>query len=78
MLSEALSRLEKAMDNLSEDSRELIVAVKIEGRTYDEIAQALGKSPDAVRRIGIPMAWSNRIPGSASYRGPGSGRQEVL
>jgi len=49
MLSEDLARLEKAMDLLPEDSRELIVAVKIEGRTYDEIGQALGKSPDAVR-----------------------------
>ena len=49
MLSEDLARLEKAMDRLPEESRELIVAVKIEGRTYDEIAQAQGKSPDAVR-----------------------------
>src|SRR5438105_2825348 len=49
ILSEDLARLEKAMDQLPEDSRELVVAVKIEGRTYDEIAQALGKSPDAVR-----------------------------
>jgi RNA polymerase sigma-70 factor, ECF subfamily len=49
ILSEDLARLEKAMDQLPEESRELIVAVKIEGRTYDEIAQDLGKSPDAVR-----------------------------
>jgi RNA polymerase sigma-70 factor (ECF subfamily) len=49
MLSEDLSRLEMAMDQLPEEARELIVAVKIEGRTYDEIAHALGKSPDAVR-----------------------------
>jgi RNA polymerase sigma-70 factor (subfamily 1) len=49
VLSEDLARLEKAMDQLPEESRELIVAVKIEGRTYDEIAQNLGKSPDAVR-----------------------------
>ena len=49
ILSEELARLEKAMDQLPEESRELIVAVKIEGRTYDEIAQAMGKSPDAVR-----------------------------
>src|SRR5262249_4517012 len=37
-LSDDLSRLEKAMDQLPEESRELIVGVKIEGRTYDEIA----------------------------------------
>ena len=49
VLSEDLARLEKAMDQLPEESRELIVAVKIEGRTYDEIAKDLGKSPDAVR-----------------------------
>ncbi len=49
ILSEDLARLEKAMDQLPEESRELIVAVKIEGRTYDEIAQASAKSPDAVR-----------------------------
>jgi RNA polymerase sigma-70 factor, ECF subfamily len=49
ILSEDLARLEQATDQLPEESRELIVAVKIEGRTYDEIAQASGKSPDAVR-----------------------------
>jgi RNA polymerase sigma-70 factor (ECF subfamily) len=49
MLSEDLARLEKAMDQLPEEARELIVAVKIEGRTYQQIAEASGKSPDAVR-----------------------------
>ena len=49
VLSEDLARLEMAMDQLSEESRELIVAVKIEGRSLQEIAQASGKSPDAVR-----------------------------
>jgi RNA polymerase sigma-70 factor (ECF subfamily) len=49
ILSEDLARLEKAIDQLPAESRELVVAVKIEGRTYDEIAQATGKSPDAVR-----------------------------
>jgi len=49
ILSEDLAHLEKAMDQIPEDSRELIVAVKIEGRTYDELAVALDKSPDAVR-----------------------------
>ena len=49
ILSEDLARLEKAMDRLPDESRELIVAVKIEGRTYEEIAKTLGKSPDAVR-----------------------------
>jgi RNA polymerase sigma-70 factor (ECF subfamily) len=49
ILSDDLARLERAMDQLPEESRELIVAVKIEGRTYLEIAEASGKSPDAVR-----------------------------
>jgi RNA polymerase sigma-70 factor (ECF subfamily) len=49
ILSEDLARLEQAMDQLPEESRELIVAVKIEGRSYQEIAHALGKTPDAVR-----------------------------
>jgi RNA polymerase sigma-70 factor (ECF subfamily) len=49
VLSEDLARLEKAMDQLPDESRELIVAVKIEGRTYQEIAESQGKSADAVR-----------------------------
>lgn len=49
MLTEDLARLEKAMDLLPEESRELIVAAKIEGRSYEEIAQEFGKSSDAVR-----------------------------
>lgn len=48
-LSEDLALLEKAMDSLSDDERELLVAVKIEGRSYSEIAQETSKSPDAVR-----------------------------
>ena len=48
-LSEDLALLEKAMDTLSDDERELLVAVKLEGRTYAEIAQETSKSPDAVR-----------------------------
>jgi RNA polymerase sigma-70 factor (ECF subfamily) len=49
MLNEDLARLEKVMDQLPEDYRDLIVAVKIEGQTYQEIGDALGKSADAVR-----------------------------
>lgn len=48
-LNEDLARLEKALDQLPQATRELIVAVKIEGQTYQEIGDALGKSPDAVR-----------------------------
>lgn len=51
-LHEDLALLEQAMDQLaaeSEEYRDLIVAVKIEGRAYDEISDALGLSVDAVR-----------------------------
>ena len=44
--------LEQAMDALKEVSEEyhnLIVAVKLEGQTYGEIAELTGKSADAVR-----------------------------
>lgn len=49
ILNEDLARLEEVMDRLPEEQREMIVAVKIEGRSYDEIARVIGKSPDAVR-----------------------------
>lgn len=48
-LNEDLTILERAMDTLSDDAKELIVATKIEGRTYTEIARELGKSVDSVR-----------------------------
>jgi DNA-directed RNA polymerase specialized sigma24 family protein len=37
------------MKHNHQESLELIVAVKIEGQTYQEIGDALGKSADAVR-----------------------------
>jgi RNA polymerase sigma-70 factor (subfamily 1) len=49
---EELATLERAMDLLGEQSqeyRDLIIAVQIEGQTYAEIAEELGKSPDAIR-----------------------------
>jgi RNA polymerase sigma factor (sigma-70 family) len=49
---EELSTLEKAMDLLGEQSeeyRELVIAVQLEGRTYVELAADLGKSADAIR-----------------------------
>ena len=49
VLKEDLARLEKALDTLPQKSRELIVAVKIEQQTHQEIGDALGKSADAVR-----------------------------
>ncbi|MAT67952.1 MAG: hypothetical protein CMJ58_00330 [Planctomycetaceae bacterium] len=51
-LNEDLSQLEQAMDQLgegSEEQRDLLIAVKLEGRTYRELATELGISEDAVR-----------------------------
>ena len=50
--NEELATLERAMDLLGQQSEEyceLIIAVQIEGRTYAEIAEEVGKSPDAIR-----------------------------
>ena len=49
---EELATLERAMDLLGEQSqeyRDLIIAVQIEGQTYVELAEELGKSPAAIR-----------------------------
>ena len=51
-LSEDMDKLVEAMDRLgqqSEDYRELIIAAEIEGRSYKEIAEDAGSTPDAVR-----------------------------
>ena len=45
---EALDRLEKALDTLKPDYKEVIVLKKIEGLTHAEIAKKLNKSPNAV------------------------------
>ncbi len=45
---EALDRLEAALDKLKPEYREIIVLKKIEGLSYVEIGERLGKSPDAV------------------------------
>jgi len=51
MLNEDLSLLERALDQLPADTRELIIAVKLEERTYQELANESGRSPDAVRML---------------------------
>ncbi len=48
-LREDLSRLTEALDLVAPEYRELIVAVKIEGQTYRELAKELGTTEDAVR-----------------------------
>ena len=45
---EQLDRLEKALDKLKPEHREVIVLRRIDGLSYAEITEKLGKSPDAV------------------------------
>lgn len=48
-LSEEMARLERALLALSPDHREVIVLRKLEERTFAEVGQAMGRSPDACR-----------------------------
>jgi RNA polymerase sigma-70 factor (ECF subfamily) len=49
VLTEDLARLEEAIAQLPDECRELIIATKLEGRSYKEIADDMGKTADAVR-----------------------------
>ena len=48
-LNEDLVRLEAAIAQLPDEYRELIIATKLEGRSYQEVAEDMGKSGAAVR-----------------------------
>ncbi len=48
---EDLNKLEKAMEQLKPEYREVITLTKIEGLTYKEAAEKMGKGPDAVRML---------------------------
>ncbi len=48
-LTEDLARLEAAIAQLPDEYRELIIATKLEGRSYQELAEDMNKSGDAVR-----------------------------
>jgi len=54
---EDLSKLEKAIDELKPEYRNIVVLSKIEGLSYKEIGKRLGKSPDAVRML-MPSAMA--------------------
>ena len=54
---EDLDKLEKAIDELKPEYREVIVLTKIEGLSYREIGSRLCKSPDAVRML-VPSAMA--------------------
>jgi RNA polymerase sigma factor (sigma-70 family) len=46
--SEDLDKLERALDALRPEHREVVVLAKVEGYSYKEIAARLDKSPEAV------------------------------
>ena len=48
---EELEELAKAMDELKPEYKEVIVLAKIEGLSYKEISDKLGKSNEAVRKL---------------------------
>jgi len=48
---EDLNKLEKAMDKLKPEYREVITLTKIDGLSCKEAASRLGKAPDAVRML---------------------------
>lgn len=48
---EDLAKLEKAIDALKPEYKEVIVLTKIEGLGYQEIADSVGKSSEAVRKL---------------------------
>ncbi|MBC8481987.1 MAG: sigma-70 family RNA polymerase sigma factor [Planctomycetes bacterium] len=48
---EDLNKLEKAMEKLKPEYREVITLTKMEGLTYKEAAAKMGKAPDAVRML---------------------------
>jgi RNA polymerase sigma-70 factor (ECF subfamily) len=48
---ESLDRLEKALDELKPEYKEVVVLKRIEGLSYDEIGERLGKSAKAVSML---------------------------
>jgi len=48
---EELDKLEKAIDKLKPEYKEVITLTKVEGLSYEEVGNRLGKSADAVRML---------------------------
>jgi len=46
-----IARLEKAIDALKPEYKEIIILTKIEGLGYQDIAERVGKSSEAVRKL---------------------------
>ncbi len=51
ILDESVKRLERALESLDEQHREIIVLRKYEELSFREIGERLGKSPDACRML---------------------------
>lgn len=49
--AEEIQRIETAIDQLSEEQREVLIQARLVGRSHEEIAADLGKSETAVRKI---------------------------
>jgi len=49
--SEEIERLERAIDELKPEHREVIVLTRIEELSYQEVSSRLGRSPEAVRKL---------------------------
>lgn len=50
-LGEELARLEHALETLAPDQREVIVLRRLEELSFGEVAERLGRSPDACRML---------------------------
>lgn len=61
MQAEDLAALEAALAQLSEDCRQVILLHNRDHQTFVEIAQALGRSPDAVRKLWVRAVDALRL-----------------
>jgi RNA polymerase sigma-70 factor (ECF subfamily) len=48
---ERFDRLEEALQKLRPEHREVILLVRVEGQTFQNTAQRMGRSPDAVKQL---------------------------
>jgi RNA polymerase sporulation-specific sigma factor len=61
-LTEDLSLLEAAIGRLPDEYQDLIIATKLEGRSYEEIAEDVDKTADAVRmQVSRAMIALNKV-----------------
>lgn len=48
---ERLERLEDSLDELSPEHREVILRVRVDGLTFEQVAEEMDRSPEAVKRL---------------------------